>query len=113
MKFTVTWWGHYPGVDLADPQQATALLRAVYDAVEHVEPLTEFRFELAGIRCLAEYEITEPEAVDVRLGFIAANAGVPGQPFVAEDGRPGVHYELAEDDWNEVIFDSDAISWGV
>lgn len=85
--------------------------------MERVEPLTDFQFELAGILCLAEYEVveTETESVEeyvcVRIGFIAQGAGVMGQPYITEDGRPGTHFELERDDFKEIVLDSDAISW--
>jgi hypothetical protein len=116
MKINVSWVGHSP-IDLTEPQHAGALLRILYDAMERVEPLGDLRFELAGILCVGEYEIlvetqVEPpeKYVCLRLAFVAPGAGVRGQPYITEDGQPGVHFEL-ELDVNEVVLDSDEISW--
>jgi hypothetical protein len=65
--------------------------------IERVEPLTDFRFELAGILCTAEYEVIEGRPM--------------GRSYITEDGRPRVHFELEEDDFKEVVLDSDAIPW--
>jgi hypothetical protein len=47
--------------------------------------------------------------VCIRLGFAIADDGVPAPPFVTEDGRLGMHFEL--DDHKEVVLDSDVIPW--
>jgi hypothetical protein len=119
MKFNVSWVGRSP-IDLTEPQHAAALLRIVFDVMERVEPLTDFQFELAGNLCVAEYEVLtetliEPpeEYVCVRLGWAAPGAGVMGQSSITEDGRPGVHFELEEDDFKDILLDSDAISWRI
>jgi hypothetical protein len=61
---------------------------------------------------LVETQVEPPEEyVVVRLSFAAPNCGLIGQPNIAEDGRPGLHFEIEEDDFKEVLLDSDAISW--
>ena len=119
MKVNVSWIGRSP-IDLTEPQYAAALLRILFDVMERVEPLGDLRFELAGILCVGEYEIlvetqVEPpeEYVCVRLAFVAAGAGVTGQLFIAEDGTPGLHFELEEDDFHDILLDSNEISWGM
>jgi hypothetical protein len=87
-------------------------LTILYGAIGCVEPLTDFRFELGGIQYLAEYEVIEPgEFVCVRIAFLAQGYGPVGQPYITEDGRLGVHVELEEDDFRQVILDSDATPW--
>jgi hypothetical protein len=117
MKINVSWVGHSP-IDLTEPQHAVAFLRMLFDAMERVEPLATLWFELAGILCVGEYEVlvetqVEPpeEYVAVRIGFAAPNCGPIGRPYRTEDGRPGVHFELEEDDFKEVLLDSNAIPW--
>jgi hypothetical protein len=108
MKINVSWVWRNP-IDLTEPQNAAVLIRAVYDAMGRVEPLTDFRFELAGIRCLAEYEVVETETepvgsyVCVRIAFLAPGCGPIGRPLIAEDGQPGVEFEFEPEDLNEVI----------
>jgi len=87
--------------------------------MERVEPVTDFRFELAGIPCCAEYEylyeetMAPPEKyVCVRMSFIAPNCGMTrGEPFITEDGELGVQFEFDEDQEADILLDSDAISW--
>lgn len=111
MKINISWVGRSP-IDLTEPQHAAALLRIFYDVMGRVEPLTDFRFEVAGMQCLAEYEVTEPgELGCIRIAFLVPGCGPKGLPYIAEDGRPGVHFELEEDDFKEAVLDSDTISW--
>jgi hypothetical protein len=111
MKINVSWLGSNP-INLTEPHHAAALLRILYDVMGSVEPLTDFQFELAGILCIAEYEVTEPgEFVCVRLGFAAPGCPMMGQSYITEDGRTGVHFEIEEDDFNQVLLDSETISW--
>jgi hypothetical protein len=83
-----------------------------------VEPVTDFRFELVGMPCTAEYEylyeetMAPPEKyVCVRMAFIAPNCGMTAEPFITEDGKPGVLFEFDEDQEADILLDSDAISW--
>ena len=103
------WVGRSP-VDWTDPQHARALLGILFDVMDRVEPLADFRFELAGVSCIAEYEELEPGEVDVRLGWVITD-GILGRPYIAEDGKPGVHFEIEEDDFHQVVLDSDTTSW--
>jgi hypothetical protein len=45
------------------------------------------------------------------MDFIAQGCGPMGRSYITEDGRPRVHFELEEDDFKEVVLDSDAIPW--
>jgi hypothetical protein len=123
MKLCIYWVGYSP-VDITEPQHAAILLRAIFDAMERGEPanpLHHFRFELAGIQCIGSvdpYEEVdvEPEPEDyVRVGiyFAAPGCGIRGQPYIVEDGTPGVHFEIGEDDCHEAILDSDEIPWSM
>jgi hypothetical protein len=110
MMVTISWVGHNP-IDFTEPQHAAALLRQLFTAMEHIEPLAELRFEVAGILCIGEYNMAvEPEVeppeeyVCLWLGFVVA-----GRPFISEDGRPGVL--LCEDDINDIVLDSNKIPW--
>src|SRR5262245_5283348 len=119
MKVNVSWIGPSP-IDFTETQHAAAFLRILFVAMERVEPLADLQFELAGSKCVVEYEVLvetqiEPpeEYVCVRIAFVAAGYCPIGQLFLTEDGQLGVEFAWDEDDEEEVLLDSNTISWRI